>query len=485
MQRQVWKRLLARPVWLLSGGVAVLLLLGFGLLFYSAWRHDVHLRPIQWHMYYIADIDAASRQLRSLAVNYAAVETDNADPPLLYSARQQLDMLGIMDRHLDPETPTRLARAEYQLENFDGSTRNPLDEALRALHDTLAAELDAHAVLTAKIRAGVQRELRITLGILVGLVLFTLPLGMLVKQRILAPLDNLASLMMLLSRHDYTSAAVQDVDPMLRPLFVNYNRMVNRLAALEQEHQRREETLTDSVRRATRLLLQQHRRLAQAERLGAVGEITASVAHELRNPLTAIHMALQNLRGDLIDQDHAERVVMVIGEIERLSRQLNHLLDSARQAPEPVTRVDMAEVVGDLINLVRYQLNEQINLEVDVPEGSVCRIPVAQMRQCILNLVINAGQMLDENPGHIVVRLRMKDAWMRLSVEDDGPGFPKEILASGPRVFGSLRSGGTGLGLVMVRRFVSDQGGQMRLENREPHGARVTLELPCGSGCDG
>lgn len=204
MQRQVWKRLLARPVWLLSGGVAVLLLLGFGLLFYSAWRHDVQLRPIQWHMYYLADIDAANKQLRSLAVNYAASDPDpdHADPSLLHSIRQQLDIVETMNRHLDPETPTRLALAGYQLDNFDGSARYPLDEALRAMRETLAGELDAHAVLMADIRAGVQRELRITLGILVGLVLFTLPLGMLVKQRILAPLDNLASLMMLLSRHD-------------------------------------------------------------------------------------------------------------------------------------------------------------------------------------------------------------------------------------------------------------------------------------------
>jgi nitrogen fixation/metabolism regulation signal transduction histidine kinase len=485
MQRHVWKRLLARPVWVLSGGVGVLLLLGFALLFYSVWRHEIQLRPIELHMRYIADIDTVNNELWSLGGRHAAPGHPPVDPSRLYRVRRQLDDLVRVGRHLHPETPERLARAERRIQGFDGTVSAPLDEALDAIRDTLAAELGSHGELMAEIRTRVQRELRITSGILLGLLLFTLPLSVLVRKRIMAPLDNLASLMMLLSRHDYTSATVNDVDPLLRPLFVNYNRMVSRLVTLEQEHHRREETLTESVRRATRLLLQQHRRLAQAERLGAVGEVTASVAHELRNPLTAMHMALQNLRGDLANPDHVERVDMVIEEINRLSRQLNLLLDSARQAPEPVTRVDMAEVVGDLLTLVRYQLSEHISLEADVPEGSGCRLPVAQLRQCILNLVLNAGQMLDENPGRIVVRARMVNTRMLLTVEDDGPGFPEEILATGARVFGSLRAGGTGLGLVMVRRFVSDHGGQMRLENHEPHGARVILDIPCGSESDG
>lgn len=486
MQKQVWKKLLARPVWLLSGGVAILLLLGFGLLFYSSWRHETQLQPIQMHVRFIAEIEAADEQLRGLSLQYSDSESGYLYPDSLDGVEQLVAELQANAMHLHPDTSAQLALASRQLKSFNGTAIYPLDEASHALRDTLASELTAHSVLMAESRILAQRELRITLGILVGLILLTIPLSVIVKRRIIMPLDNLGYLMTLLSRHGYTSAAVQGIDPMLQPLFVNYNRMVSRLVDLEQTHQKREETLTDSVRRATRLLLQQHRRLAQAERLGAVGEITASVAHELRNPLTSMHMALQNLSTDLNDPDHVERVEMVIGEITRMSQQLNLLLDSARQSPETFTSSDVSMVLRDLVTLVRYQLHEQINLELDVPESCICQLPEAQFRQCMLNLIVNAGQMLDDKPGQILVRVRMgENNIMQVVIEDDGPGFPEQILLSGARVFGSLRAGGTGLGLVIVRRFASDIGGRMRLENRIPHGARVTLDIPCGAATNG
>lgn len=485
MQKQAWKRMFAQPVWLLAGGVAVLLLLAFGLLLYSSWRHDMQLRPIQRHLGYVAAIEVMDDDLRGLAVKFMTPGPDRFDPSQPYILDRQLRELATAGLHLDADTPARIAAAQRHLAGFDGSARRPLDETLGVLRGALAAELTAHGLLMSDSRAMAQRELRITLGILAGLALFAIPLSLLVRQRILVPLDNLGYLMTLLSRHGYTSAAVQGVDPMLRPLFVNYNRMVGRLVELEQAHQQREETLTDSVRRATRLLLQQQRRLARAERLGAIGEVTASVAHELRNPLTSVHMALQNLRGDLQDPDHAERVDMMIGEIRRLSQHLTILLDGARQVPEALTAVDLPEMLRDLIALVGYQLSERIRVGLDAPEHCVCRLPETQFRQCILNLLINAGQALDERGGRIDVCLRAEARRLRLLVEDDGPGFPEPILAAGARPFGSWRTGGTGLGLMMVRRFVGDLGGQMHLENRAPNGARVTLDIPCGSPSDG
>lgn len=482
MQKQIWRRLLARPVWLLSTGVAILLLLGFSLLFYSAWRHDVHLRPIQSHLHYIAAVEALANQVRILAAE--GPSTRHAEG--LDGIEHQLaELTSGQYVPLHADTPAWLESVRKRMAVLKQGDHEPLAELQRELRNTVAAEIDAHNAYMRDIQRSAERELRITLGILIGLVLFTIPLGVVVKRRILAPLENLGYLMTLLSRHDYTSAAVQGVDPMLRPLYINYNRMVNRLVSLEQEHQRREDTLTDSVRRATRLLLQQHRMLAYAERLGAVGEIAASVAHELRNPLTSMHMALQNLRRDLDNRDHVERIDMVISEINRMAQQLSVLLDSARQVPEPLATVNVAEALKDLATLVRYQLHEQTDLEIDVPQDCRCHLPEAKFRQCTLNLIINSGQMLNESPGHVWVSARTFDDSLQLVVEDDGPGFPEQILKSGAQAFGSWRVGGTGLGLVMVRRFVSDLGGSMLLENRVPHGARVILNIPCGTNAHG
>lgn len=479
MQKQIWRRLLARPVWLLAGGVAVLLLLGFGLLFYSALRHDVQLRPLQAHLRDVAALQELDTRLRSFIDDAAQAALDHAsvgNAAAEFGAAVDA-MAAASARYFHPDTRTRLATIGQILRTSEDKSAFLGTELV--LQEVIAAEVAAHGDYLATTRLDGERELRITLGILIGLLLFTVPLGIVVRRRILAPLDNLGHLMNLLSTHDYASADLQAVDPMLRPLYINYNRLVSRLASLEQDHQKREETLTESVRRATRLLLQQHRRLAQAERLGAVGEVAASVAHELRNPLASIYMALQNLRGDTEDEDHRERIDMVIAEINRMSQQLNLLLDSARQLPEALALVDVAATLKDLVTLVRYQISEQVTLELDVEDGCECRLPEAKFRQSTLNLIINAGQMLDDHPGYIRVVARMIEGKFVLVVEDDGPGFPEQLLTSGAQPFGSWRAGGTGLGLVMVRRFVNDLGGTMRIENRLPRGAKVTLSMPC------
>ena len=71
------------------------------------------------------------------------------------------------------------------------------------------------------------------------------------------------------------------------------------------------------------------------------------------------------------------------------------------------------------------------------------------------------------------------DGKLQITVRDDGPGFPAELLEGGIRMFGAFREQGTGLGLAMARRFARDLGGELRLANIEPHGARATLVLPC------
>lgn len=476
--------LLHRPVWLLTGGIALLLLLAFGLLLYSSWRHDRELEPIQRHLDYIAAIESADQLLRGLAEE--AARGAPAPSSVAYVGAWLARVQG-SDAHLDPRSPGLIATARQGFAEFEPGFENGAAVAGAALRDTrllmrkvLAGELAAQKALVLEKRATARREQHIALGLLAGLLMVLIPLGRRIRHNIIGPLDTLGDLMALMSRQDYTSAPTGKVDPMLLPLFENYNRMVNRLVTLEQAHQQREESLATSVRHATRILLKQQHRVAQAERLGAIGEIAASVAHELRHPLTATHMALQNLRGDLADPELIGRVDLIIVEIKRINQQLNLLLEGARQTPEPLVAMDIVAVLGELRTLVRYQVNERIGLRLEAPPTLVCRLPEAQFRQCILNLILNAAQVLGDGPGLVRLQVTAAQPTVRLLVEDDGPGFPPEMLENGVRAFGSWRSGGTGLGLLMVRRFAHDLGGNLRLENRTPRGARVILELPCG-----
>jgi signal transduction histidine kinase len=225
-------------------------------------------------------------------------------------------------------------------------------------------------------------------------------------------------------------------------------------------------------------LLEQQRNLARAERLAVTGEFAASVAHELRNPLAGLQMTLANLRNEIDDAELRERVDLMINEVGRLTRLLNQLLDSARHEPEAPQSVHLAELVDEILSLHRYQLAPKMRLENHVDPAVVCDLPADRLRQALLNLMINAGLAMAGKGGLISIDATCEGSSLRITVTDDGPGFPAEILTGGVRPFFSTREQGTGLGLAVVRRFVRDLGGTLELANLEPHGARVTLILP-------
>jgi signal transduction histidine kinase len=259
---------------------------------------------------------------------------------------------------------------------------------------------------------------------------------------------------------------------------------VIRLAELEAEHARREQDLETQVENATRVLLEQQRRIANTERLAAVGEMMARIAHELRNPLAGVKLACTNLRQELGQQvdaaEYGERISVVAGEIDRIVALLNSLLDQSRHKPEVMRDVALARTVSELVVLARYQIAPQVVIEQVIPDSIVCHLPDALFRQALLNLLLNASQALGDKAGRITVTADVADGRLRLDVCDDGPGFPEDLLKSGIRAFVTHRAEGTGLGLSMVQRFARAYGGTITLSKRDPHGACVTLELPCG-----
>lgn len=168
----------------------------------------------------------------------------------------------------------------------------------------------------------------------------------------------------------------------------------------------------------------------------------------------------------------------VLTEIKRINGLLTVHVEAARHEPEPLAPIDLGALVADLLTLTRYQTPAGIALRVRIPADVHCLLPAAGLRQALLNLLLNAIGALGEE-GQVWVSAERRGDALLLHVEDDGPGFAEEALIAGVRPFASARSGGTGLGLAMVRAFTRDHGGDLELGNREPHGARVTLHLPC------
>lgn len=471
-------RALYRPAWFPAWATLSLLFLALVLLVGLAWYSRAQLQPVVRHMAQLSRLQNTGLRVQELLVSHLRADTP-IDPRLREELQEELDAILALDNHLDAQTPAALDRARTALDALSRDPREALVLSLTEIRRVLEAETRAHDALVKQVYGVEDLELEIALTALVALPLIALSVLALMRRRILSPLDQLGRFMDQVSCGDYRELPLEDIDPVLTPLFRRYNELVQRLEGMEREHVDRQHSLEQEVSLATGTLLAQQRRLADAERLAAVGELAARIAHELRNPLSGMQMALKNLRNDVSDPDHAERLGLVIAELDRVFGLLNELLDRARQQPEPARSVDLVTVCDELVRLVRYQLPQGIRLEQEIPRGLGCRLPENGLRQTLLNLLLNARQALGDGPGTIHLRARRREGHLVLQVEDDGPGFSESLREGRIRPFVSSRPGGTGLGLAVVRRFVAELGGHLQLNNLQPHGARVTVELPC------
>ena len=263
----------------------------------------------------------------------------------------------------------------------------------------------------------------------------------------------------------------------MQPLFNNYNRLVTRLSELEQEHQKYTHSLEKEVRNATHTLLEQSHSLARAERLAAVGELAASAAHELRNPLAGIQVALENMCIDSSDDDMTERLQMVNSEINRLTGRLNDLLAYSRQTPEKAKHIDLFQLINELITLLKYQVKENISLQFQVEENIKVFLPESELRQALLNLLLNAIQSIGAQEGTVNLLVKHQHKKLIIEISDSGAGFPETLLEQGIRPFASYKEQGIGLGLPMVHRFAKSQGGMLELKNDSQGHACASLIL--------
>ena len=446
-----------------------------------AWRDHARLHRIRERVEFSSRVQALGTRLQR-ALLAAPESSPKINAEALARVIGELEEVRSSNRTLHPLSEGRLARLAELLTSSQGDQRATVLAAVAVVNDVVAAETEAAAVSWQRIHADATREVWLAAGLVVVLPACALLTVWLIRRRLLAPLVDLRRLLMQLAEGDLTPAESGAVHPAVRPLFDSYGQLVGRLVDLEAEHAARAASLEDEVRAATEALLEQQGSLARAERLAAVGETTASLAHELRNPLAGIAMTLANLRHDVECGDISERVGMVASEIERMTRLLDQALSTARHTPEPARSVDLGNLVTDLLSLLRYQVAPQILLDADVPPGLCCEVPPDRLRQALLNLVLNSARALGDREGEITIRARQGQDALEILVEDDGPGFPDELLRAPIRAFVSPSGDGTGLGLAMVRRLTVDLGGRLELANRERRGAVVRLYLPWNDG---
>jgi signal transduction histidine kinase len=227
--------------------------------------------------------------------------------------------------------------------------------------------------------------------------------------------------------------------------------------------------------------------LVQAEHLATMGELAAGVAHEIRNPLAGIAGAIEIITKDF-PKDHPDRDVLedLRQEVHRIEKVLNDLLVYARPKPPQFGRVDLKETVAHTLHLARQQTHtKRVEFSIQIPPGlPAFLMDSEQLHQVLLNLVLNGIQAI-ENEGKITVAARVQNSGapnrpdlMEIAVSDTGPGIPPENLERIFRPFYTTKRGGTGLGLSLCRRIISQHGGTLTVES-EPHkGSRFIIRLP-------
>jgi two-component system, NtrC family, sensor histidine kinase HydH len=228
--------------------------------------------------------------------------------------------------------------------------------------------------------------------------------------------------------------------------------------------------------------LQRHQReMLRAEQLAAVGQLAASVAHEVRNPLTSIKMLVEaaqrrDHRKPLSDED----LDVIHRQVGRLEQTVQGFLDFARPAPPQRTRSDLRQAVVQAIELVRARARQQgVVLDVNFP-GDPVEVDAdrGQFTTVLVNLFLNA---LDAMPGGGRLEVRVEprpDGQLVLTVADTGSGIAPQIMAGLFTPFVSGKPTGTGLGLSISKRIVEEHGGTIAAAHRPGGGACFTITLP-------
>lgn len=218
-------------------------------------------------------------------------------------------------------------------------------------------------------------------------------------------------------------------------------------------------------------------RLRRRERLATIGQLAASIGHELRNPLGVISSSAYLLRkrsGD--DPKVLRHLDRIAGQIDNCNGIVTNLLDLARDHAPKWEVLDFSELVAESLDGVT--IPESINVASSLDIGHDARGDHVLLRQAIVNLLRNAVQALERTQGHIELRLTAREGMVTVTVRDTGPGFDTALL---PMVFEPLvtnKSKGTGLGLALVKSTVERMGGTVRASNHAAGGAEVTMQFP-------
>ena len=232
-------------------------------------------------------------------------------------------------------------------------------------------------------------------------------------------------------------------------------------------------------------------RMAQTDRLAALGTLAAGVAHKINNPMAAVIFGIEGvermLRRPALDEKTREDVLRLLQDLrrgaDRVTRIVKDLRTFSRGGDETIEATDLRPVVESAERLAGHAVRERAQLHLELGEPPRVRGNAVRLEQVLVNLLINAAQAMPEGrapaANHVYVRTRVEGAHVVLEVVDNGVGIPPEVL---PRIFEPFFTTkpvgvGTGLGLPICHGIVQQLGGELSAESSPGHGATLRVRL--------
>jgi len=374
--------------------------------------------------------------------------------------------------NLDPDAQ----KGDYFLETIDIAEEENPGRYLRIMEIEVPIYVEGSPTRFGSIKIGLSlkemraEELKTRLMlILIGCTGLLIGVGgaALMARRITKPLDKLVDGTVKISKGDFSQAIDIDTQDEIGDLAQSFNEMSQQLQ------------LTRKRMEAA------NRRLIQAEKLASIGRISASIAHEIRNPLTSVKLNIQkvmeNENLDSLDKEHLDISQEGIGHIENF---IKEMLNFTRVSELHLNYFSVEQIVDESIKMIRNTLKlREVELVKEIQE----RLPQVlvdgdKMRQVLLNILHNACEAVDVG-GRIIIALSLlkgrRGRKVRILISDNGPGIPKKDKENIFEPFYTTKSTGIGLGLANARKIIEQHKGTIRILENEESGACFSILIPC------
>jgi signal transduction histidine kinase/putative methionine-R-sulfoxide reductase with GAF domain len=252
-------------------------------------------------------------------------------------------------------------------------------------------------------------------------------------------------------------------------------------AFMYQELKTFSQQMEEKIQKTTADLRKTEAQLIRSEKLAALGQLAAGIAHEIRNPLTSINILIHSLTDNLpYESVHREDLKVIEEEINRINEIVDQFLRFAKPAPPLFKKAEALPIFEETLQLLRPQIEKQ-RIAVQKEFGILPPILMdrEQMKQAILNLLLNAVQATPKR-GHLILRGQISEngRFIKLSIQDTGVGIPGEEIGKLFDPFFSTKEGGIGLGLSIAHRIIDQHHGKIEVESAPGKGTLFMVWLP-------